>query len=691
MKRAVALFCLLFATLCFCEQVRFVSGDFYPPFIYRNERQEVVGISVEILKAIEKASDLRFDVELMPFSEALKFVETGQADMINLIFKTPEREKIFLFSKPILKIQSLVWLRKELKVKDFKDLSAFVVGVIEGDANEILLRQKNPSIMFKRFESFEQLIQAVENREIDAFLMEDLTASYYLIKHDLYHLFESLPPVSVEWAYFAFARTKPQLVEKFNAALDRLAKGEIERIINLFVKPRFFVPAWLWWVILIGSVGTFSIFMVLILINKRLERLVTLRTEELRKKNEELQASYEEIEAMNQELQAANQELDAMNQELRATNEELGTMNQELMNLNKQLEEKTKEAERFQKGFQDVLDLTNRLTFETIQEKEFLLSVLKTFKDYLPASRTAGVVLRSVSEPGRTLVCFTNEKDPVIQRIDESFDFTSESARAEILKTLAQFCAKKEPSGAEFVPITSQDTVHGVLLYSSEGVSAVEKQYVEKFARFIATLLSLRSYMREQGIFQKRLLSVVVKALEYYDYYTRGHSENVARYASLFAESLGLDRSIIRRLFWAGMVHDVGKIFVPQQILSKNGLLSVEEYELVKIHPVKSFELLNEAGLEEIAKIARHHHERYDGKGYPDGLMADAIPFESRILAVADAFDAMTTNRPYKRAMTLEEAILEIERCSGSQFDPHLAEAFVKLLREKSGLFLKKG
>lgn len=489
MKRTAALLCFLLATLCFCEQVKFVSGDFYPPFIYRNERQELVGISVEILKAIEKVSDLRFDIELMPFSEALKLVETGQADMINLIFKTPEREKMFLFSKPILKVQSLVWVKKELKVKDFKELSAFVVGVVEGDANEALLRQKNPSVLVKRFESFQQLIEAVENREIDAFLMEDLTASYYLIKHDLYHLFESLPPLSVEWAYFAFARTKPQLVEKFNAALDRLPKGEMERIINLFVKPRFFVPAWLWWFILTGSVGAFSIFTTLLLINRRLERLVALRTEELRKKNEELQASYEEIEAMNQELQAANQELEAMNQEL--------------MNLNKRLEEKTKQVERFQKGFQAVLDLTNRLTFETIQEKEFLLSVLRTFKDYLPASRAAGVVLRSVSEPGKTLVCLTNEKDPVIQRIDESFDFTSESARAEILKTVARLCDEKDPSCVALVPIASQDAVHGVLLYFSEGVSVVEKQYVEKFALFVATLLSEKLRERTGNLSKK--------------------------------------------------------------------------------------------------------------------------------------------------------------------------------------------
>lgn len=127
-------------------------------------------------------------------------------------------------------------------------------------------------------------------------------------------------------------------------------------------------------------------------------------------------------------------------------------------------------------------------------------------------------------------------------------------------------------------------------------------------------------------------------------------------------------------------MHDVGKIFVNQQILNKNGYLSVDEYEYVKIHPVKSYELLIEAGLEEIARIVRHHHERYDGKGYPDGLAGEQIPFESRILCLADSFDAMTTMRPYKRAMSLQEAVEEIKRCSGSQFDPNLSQEFIKMI-----------
>ena len=674
-RKLTTLFCLLLVTICLSQQVKFVSGDFYPPFIYRNERGEVVGISIEILKAIEKVSELRFDVELLPFSEALRFVESGQADMINLIFKTPERERVFLFSKPILRIQSLVWVRKDLKVKDFKDLTAFVVGVVEGDASEALLRAKNPSIVFRRFADLDQLVQAVEREEIEVFLMEDLTASYYLIKHDLYHLFESLPPISVEWAYFAFTKSKPQLAEQFNAALDRLPRGEIDRIINLFVKPKFFFPIWLRWLILSGSLATFLFFVVLLLINKRLARLVEQRTEELKKKNEELQASYEE--------------LDAMNQELRANNEELEAMNQELENLNKKLEEKTEQAERFQQAFQDVLDLTNKLTYETLQEKEFLLQILTVFKSYLPKQDFAGVILRS-SQPGR-ITFITSNREPVVRRIEALHDFGSARSQDELLRIIGQVCDEKDLTGLEFVPIRSQEVTHGVLFYKTEALSAVERQYIDKFSNFLATLLSLRSYVREQGLFQRRLLSVVVKALEYHDYYTRGHSENVARYATLFAEKLGLDRNTIRRLFWVGMVHDVGKIFVPQHILNKNGFLSPEEYELVKIHPLKSFELLNEAGLEDIARIARHHHERYDGKGYPDGLSGENIPFESRILSIADAFDAMTTDRPYKKGMNLTNAIVEIERHSGTQFDPYLARKFVEFLKESPEIFVKRG
>jgi polar amino acid transport system substrate-binding protein len=158
----------------------------------------------------------------------------------------------------------------------------------------------------------------------------------------------------------------------------------------------------------------------------------------------------------------------------------------------------------------------------------------------------------------------------------------------------------------------------------------------------------------------------------------------VARYALKIAERLNLDPETTKKIYWAGYLHDIGKIFVPQDILNKPGRFTEEEYNLVKIHPVKSEELVLEIeDLAEIARIIRHHHERWDGKGYPDGLSDDDIPLGSRILEIADAFEAMTSKRPYKRALTLKEAIEELKRCSGTQFDPKLVEIMVSVIEEE--------
>ena len=128
-------------------------------------------------------------------------------------------------------------------------------------------------------------------------------------------------------------------------------------------------------------------------------------------------------------------------------------------------------------------------------------------------------------------------------------------------------------------------------------------------------------------------------------------------------------------------MHDIGKIIVPRSILNKTGKLTREEYEIVKRHTLKGYEILMEVdGMEEIAKIVKHHHERWDGNGYPDGLREEQIPFESRILAITDAFDAMTSARPYRAPLSVEEALKEISENGGTQFDPNLARIFVQMI-----------
>lgn len=168
-------------------------------------------------------------------------------------------------------------------------------------------------------------------------------------------------------------------------------------------------------------------------------------------------------------------------------------------------------------------------------------------------------------------------------------------------------------------------------------------------------------------------------ALEAKDKYTAGHSQRVAKISEVVAEEMGLPRELIERIRLAGLLHDIGKIGVRESILNKSSRLSDCEFQHISLHPgIGEHILAPIANDQEILKLVRNHHEHYDGNGYPDKISGTQIPLGARILAVADAFEAMTSERPYRRAMSLEAALEEIERSKGIMFDPSVASTFLK-------------
>ncbi len=178
------------------------------------------------------------------------------------------------------------------------------------------------------------------------------------------------------------------------------------------------------------------------------------------------------------------------------------------------------------------------------------------------------------------------------------------------------------------------------------------------------------------------VLEGLVIAVDTKDHYTRRHSEDVARYAGFLGAQLGLDDQVRSVLYRAGRLHDIGKIGIPDQILRKPGALTEGEYETVKQHVALGDLIVRDLpDLDEIRAGIRHHHERWDGKGYLHGLAGDAIPEVARILAVCDAFSAMTTTRPYRKALSVEEALTRLEDACGSQLDERLVTAFVNGIR----------
>lgn len=183
------------------------------------------------------------------------------------------------------------------------------------------------------------------------------------------------------------------------------------------------------------------------------------------------------------------------------------------------------------------------------------------------------------------------------------------------------------------------------------------------------------------------ILFALAKALEARDDNTSSHSLNVTRYSMLLGEHLGLDGEELRALSQGALLHDLGKIGIPDNILKKPGDLSDAEFEIIKKHPMMTTEILDSIETSNhFAAIARSHHERWDGNGYPDGLYGEGIPLLARIVAIADAWDAMTSNRVYRDAMSENIAldIFEREKNSG-QWDPNLVEKFIKLMRRQNG------
>ena len=179
-------------------------------------------------------------------------------------------------------------------------------------------------------------------------------------------------------------------------------------------------------------------------------------------------------------------------------------------------------------------------------------------------------------------------------------------------------------------------------------------------------------------------IKYLAMALEGRDIHTQGHSIRVAQYSLLVGEQLFLPGMKMEKLHLACLLHDIGNIGVKQDILSKPEHLTPEEYEEVKIHPILSMKILRPLISDvEVIKTIKHHHERWDGKGYPDGLKGMEIPLSSRIILACDTFDAMTSDRPYREALANKIAFKRLKKCSANQLDPYVIKAFFKIEKEK--------
>lgn len=209
----------------------------------------------------------------------------------------------------------------------------------------------------------------------------------------------------------------------------------------------------------------------------------------------------------------------------------------------------------------------------------------------------------------------------------------------------------------------------------------IHKVFYEQELHQVHNLVQLAQERQNNSVNILGTIHSLAATIEAKDHYTHGHSEKVAKYATEIAQEFGYSADSLESVRVAALLHDIGKIGIPDQQLSKPGRLSPKEWQIMRSHPDLGVAILKHIdAIKDCLEAVLYHHERYDGSGYPAGLKGDNIPFDARILAAADAYDAMTSERPYRCVrMTCEQALAELTRCAGKQFDPRVTDVFVSL------------
>ncbi len=230
------------------------------------------------------------------------------------------------------------------------------------------------------------------------------------------------------------------------------------------------------------------------------------------------------------------------------------------------------------------------------------------------------------------------------------------------------------------VPLVSRDKAKGVLLVGDRqpgGFAGEETFVIEKIASQISVALENAKLYEDMRNLFISTVSSLANAIDAKSPWTKGHSERVMNIAAKIAEAMGLSELSVEQIKIAGLLHDIGKIGILEELLEKPDKISDEEFPPMLLHPEKGVAILSPIEqLQDVLPTIRHHHERYDGTGYPDGLKGEEIPLQARIVAVADAFDAMVSDRPYKKGFSVRKTLHVLEERAGSQFDPVVVECF---------------
>ncbi len=652
-----------------------------PPLsFYKNGQAQ--GIFPDVLNYIAKKEGWTIDYIYAPLPKLLKELNAAKVDVVCPMAYTNSRVHKYDFSHEyLLSNWTQVYVPFGSSINNPFDLKNRSVGVLRSDVFyegkhgiRYFLGHLGVHAKFVKFNTYSAIFEALKKRKIAAGVVDRIFGDSNKFKYDLKETPIIFSPIEEKFAFSkesAVAKIVAPTIDKYVLNM----KSDPKSILNLSIErylehvpTGFRMPKWVIYLIF-ASIAAFLVLLANIII---LRRLVKKRTEELSEKNKQLRVS---------------------NEELTASNEEINTMNEELENAYTNLEAANAR-------FQNVSALLSQLDMVNVGEEKFLNQVLDKTLELIPQAKYGSVSLleggkwRFVACRGHDIkllsalplkseyAYFANKG----QAVSDILEKREETIPPKIFEKITK--ATKPIKQSLIAPMKFSNEIMGYITVDipKESVKTFSKEdmkTIDNFAKIASAFYVARKYLRYHEELQNKLIFVMVKALEKFHKYTEGHSEHVAECSMKLAKRLGLNEKEQKKIYQASLLHDVGKIFISKSILDKNGKLTEKEYEEVKKHPITGAELIEEGTeLKDIAKIVKHHHERWDGKGYPDGLRGEDIPIACRIMAVCDTFDAMTSDRAYRKALSKSVALEEIERNAGKQFDPSVTREFLKMMKE---------
>jgi polar amino acid transport system substrate-binding protein len=654
---------ILFILISAFGNITFKVGiyDNYPLCYYENEKAK--GFYPEILNYIANKEGWNVQYIYDTWYNLYSKLQSGEIDALAAIAYSPEREKLFVFNN-VAFLSNWGVLVSNHPINDLSEVSNKKIALVKGDiyTQNFLNLTSSFSLDYSItwVNSYEEVLKLISEKKVDAGVVSRLVPIAYSEKYSFIETPIAFGVVEPRIAFnknFTLSKSIIPVIDSYLLKLKDDTTSIYWKLYNkYFVKEK--LPFW-------AKIFLFYVLPILLFIVLIVIIFIAL----LRKK---------------------------VNEETR-----------ELSKLNKELEKYSNELVKNQNNLIDALTLIQKLFSFKADPEEFLRNIFEYVFQIIPKADTGSIYLiengkiRFVVSKGHDIeklnkLSIKREQFIIPDKVkivpgEEVVEYDKKSFSQDEIKVLFSKPLKQ----MMLVPLKiSEETIGAFSLEISsdnpETFNETDKIFLDSLSKIISIFYTLQKYSELQGKFLKNVALALVKALETHDPYTKGHSERVAYYASKLAEKLGLDKNTISKIYWSGILHDIGKLIISSSILNKPGKLTDDEYEIIKNHTIVAYEMFKDIeNFGNIPEIIRYHHERWDGKGYPDGLKGEEIPLEARILAIADAFDAMTSNRPYRTKLTVDEAINQIIKYSGKQFDPELAKIFVEMLTNNPEIILE--